>query len=87
MSHYSPAEAAQNLVHMANQISQFFQSQPNRPQALHDFAEHLRKFWAPTMRAQFLQTIDAKQAADLLPFAQESVVQNRAYLAEGCGPL
>ena len=50
MSHYSPAEAAQNLVHMANQISQFFQSQPNRPQALHDFAEHLRKFWAPTMR-------------------------------------
>jgi len=87
MSHYSPAEATQNLVHMANQISQFFQSQPNRPQALHDFAEHLRKFWAPTMRAQFLQTIDAKQAADLLPFAQESVVQNRAYLAEGCGPL
>lgn len=87
MSHYSSAEAAQNLVHMANQISQFFQSQPNRPQALHDFAEHLRKFWAPSLRAQFLQTLDAKQACDLLPFAQESVVQHRAYLAEGCGPL
>jgi formate dehydrogenase subunit delta len=87
MSQHSPADPAQNLVHMANQISQFFDSQPNRAQALHDFAEHLRKFWAPTMRAQFLRSVDAQQTKDLLPFAQESVVQNRAYLAEGCGPL
>jgi formate dehydrogenase subunit delta len=87
MSHPTQADAAQNLVHMANQISQFFQSQPNRPQALHDFADHLRKFWAPSMRRQFLQYLDATQAEGLLPFAHDSVVQNRAYLAEGCGPV
>ncbi len=40
------------LVRMANDIGHFFDAQPDRDAALAGLADHLRKFWAPTMRAQ-----------------------------------
>ena len=46
------------LVRMANQIAEFFDAMPEREQALHDIADHLRKFWEPRMRRQLLDHLD-----------------------------
>ncbi len=44
----------ENLVKMANQISQFFDSQSG-PQAPASIAEHLKKFWDPRMRKAIIE--------------------------------
>jgi len=47
-----------NLVKMANQIGTFFESMPDRKEALEGIAMHLKKFWDPRMRKAFLAQID-----------------------------
>ena len=49
---------AHNLIQMANRIGEFFEAMPEREQALHDIADHLRKFWEPRMRRQLLEHLD-----------------------------
>ena len=44
----------EKLVHMANDISAFFGAEPDSSLAAHGVAEHLRKFWAPSMREQII---------------------------------
>jgi formate dehydrogenase subunit delta len=43
------ASSADNLVHMANQIAAFFESQPG-DKAAAEIAAHLKAFWPPAMR-------------------------------------
>jgi len=40
----------QHLVTMANDISNFFGSDPDKAAAAEQVANHLRKFWEPRMR-------------------------------------
>lgn len=40
------------LVNMANDIAAFFASEPDREVAIDAVATHLRRYWAPRMRAQ-----------------------------------
>ncbi len=40
----------ENLVKMANDIGNFFGSDPDPAAAVHGMVDHLRKFWDPTMR-------------------------------------
>jgi formate dehydrogenase subunit delta len=40
---------AERLVHMANQIADFFAAYP-REEAVAGVADHLKKFWDPRMR-------------------------------------
>ena len=40
----------EDLVRMANQIARFFEPYPDA-EAIAGVAEHLRKFWDPSMRA------------------------------------
>ena len=51
---------AQRLVAMANDISSYFASDPDREAAIAGIADHLRKFWDPRMRSQLI----AYQQAD-----------------------
>lgn len=44
-----------NLIKMANQISDFFESHPDQEEAAREILLHLKKFWAPQMRAQLLE--------------------------------
>jgi formate dehydrogenase subunit delta len=44
----------ERLVHMANQIADFFAAYP-REQAVAGVADHLRKFWDPRMRAALIE--------------------------------
>jgi formate dehydrogenase subunit delta len=69
-----------NLVTMANRIGAFFAAMPDREAALAGTAEHLRKFWEPRMRRQFLAAIDAGDVERLDAFVREAVVAHRASL-------
>lgn len=62
-----------NLVTMANQIGMFFETMPDRSQALEDFALHIKRFWEPRMRKTLLQHIDTHGGKDLLPMALEAI--------------
>ena len=42
----------QRLVTMANDISSFFGSDPDKDAAVEQVANHLKKFWEPRMREQ-----------------------------------
>ena len=44
-----------HLVKMANQISAFFQAEAAPAEAPLAVAGHLRKFWAPPMRARLIE--------------------------------
>ncbi|AMO98782.1 NADH-dependent formate dehydrogenase delta subunit FdsD family protein [Collimonas arenae] len=55
----------QHLVTMANQIGSFFETMPDRPQAMSDFANHLKRNWEPRMRRELLQHIEQQGGSDL----------------------
>jgi formate dehydrogenase subunit delta len=46
----------ERLVHMANQIADFFAAYP-REQAVAGVADHLKKFWDPRMRRTILDHV------------------------------
>ncbi len=49
---------SQRLVHMVNQIADFFKSYPE-DEAIAGVENHLRQFWDPRMRAQLAKHLDA----------------------------
>jgi formate dehydrogenase subunit delta len=46
------------LVKMANNIGDFFQSEPDETKATAGIANHIRSFWEPRMRRQIFDHID-----------------------------
>lgn len=69
-----------NLVHMANRIGEFFQSSPDRDEALSEIAGHLRKFWEPRMRRELLSHLDRADGRGLLPIVAEALRTHRGVL-------
>ena len=67
----SAASPEDKLVRMANQIGQFFKSQPH-DEALAGIADHLRSFWTPKMRRQ-IADYAAAGGAGLDPLTLEAV--------------
>ena len=67
----SAAAPEDKLVRMANQIGQFFQSQPH-DEAVAGIADHLRSFWTPKMRRQIADHA-AAGGAGLDPLTLEAV--------------
>jgi formate dehydrogenase subunit delta len=51
-----------HLIEMANQIGLFFESLPDREEALTGIAEHIRRFWEPRMRRALLAELDSGAA-------------------------
>lgn len=47
----------EKMIHMANQIATFFDSQPGDP--AERVAAHLRDYWEPRMRSQLLDHVAA----------------------------
>ena len=56
-----------NLVHMANQIGEFFSAFPDQEEAKSGIATHIHKFWEPRMRNMILDGIDQQNLPTLLP--------------------
>ena len=69
---------ADNLVIMANQIGSFFETMPDRKQALTDIAEHIKRFWEPRMRRSLLQHADAPEGTELTGIVLEALQRHRA---------
>jgi formate dehydrogenase subunit delta len=63
----------EKLVHMANQIATFFESQPGTDQA-DRVAQHLRDYWDPRMRTQIVAIAEAEHSG-LSPLAREAVLR------------
>ncbi|MBS0506887.1 MAG: formate dehydrogenase subunit delta [Proteobacteria bacterium] len=47
------------LLRMGNQIATFFDSFPDRQEAMRELAMHLKKFWPPAMRHELLALFDS----------------------------
>lgn len=69
----------QNLVKMANQIGQFFESEPDQQRAIQDVAKHIKRFWDPGMRREIVAYAD-QGGAGLLPIVREAIAQNKPML-------
>lgn len=67
------------LIKMANQIGNFFEAMPDRPEALQGIAQHIRKFWVPRMRERFLAHVDSG-GAGLHPVVLQAVQTHRDLL-------
>jgi formate dehydrogenase subunit delta len=75
----------QNLIDMANRIGDFFDSMPDREEALAGVADHIRRFWEPRMRRALLASLDESAAETnggqvLSDFAREAIVKHREQL-------
>ena len=73
---------SEHLIRMANQIGVFFESMPDRTEALEGMASHLKKFWDPRMRRQFLQLVYAPAAEPpISDMVRDAVRAHRGLLA------
>jgi formate dehydrogenase subunit delta len=70
-----------NLIKMANQIGTFFDSMPDRAQAIEDIATHIKRFWEPRMRRAILESIDLKQDGAMSEIVREAINTHRSLLA------
>jgi len=70
-----------SLVVMANQIGEFFDSMPDRAEAVDSVADHIHKFWAPRMRIALLNGLDDPGiASELEPIVLEALTKHRVAL-------
>ena len=69
---------ADTLVRLANGIGEFFDAMPDRQEALDGVANHLKRYWAPTMRRELLSAFASGQAPALHPLVAQALQQRRA---------
>ena len=72
----------QNLIEMANRIGEFFDSMPDREEALAGIADHIRSFWEPRMRRALLAALDQPDTGglEMSPIVKEALLANRVQL-------
>jgi formate dehydrogenase subunit delta len=63
---------AAHLIKMANEIAAFFASYPDPEQAAAETAAHLKKFWAPALRAALIAHARQDERG-LAPIARRAV--------------
>lgn len=68
------------LVKMANQIGDFFESMPDPAEAQDGIFTHIRKFWEPRMRRELLAHIDNTGGAGLHPAVLQALNSRREAL-------
>jgi formate dehydrogenase subunit delta len=71
----------QHLVEMANQIGEFFAAMPDHDEALEGIATHIRKFWAPRMRAALAAQMASGAGEPLTPIVREALHRHAWALA------
>ncbi len=73
----------ENLVTMANQIGDFFETMKNRSQSLEEISGHLKRFWEPRMRRALLEHVDQHGGTGLKDIVLESIRLNKEKLSSG----
>lgn len=71
---------ADNLVHMANRIAQFFDALSDRQEAIDGVANHLRRYWEPRMRRELLEHVARLGDAALHPLVSQALQMRRDQL-------
>lgn len=66
----------QRLVRMANDIGNFFKSEPDHAAAVESVAFHLKRFWDPRMRREIVAYVDAG-GSELTDLVREAVLRLR----------
>ncbi|MEO8158014.1 MAG: formate dehydrogenase subunit delta [Betaproteobacteria bacterium] len=66
----------ERLVRMANDIGNFFKSEPDHATAVDGVATHLRRFWDPRMRKEIVAYVDGG-GAELMELVREAVLKLR----------
>jgi len=67
--------AAEKLVHMANQIADFFRPHP-RDKAVAGVAGHINSFWDPRMRTDLLEIVsETENGLDPLVIESASLIR------------
>jgi formate dehydrogenase subunit delta len=65
----------EHLVHMANDIGNFFRSEPKREEAVAGIANHIAKFWTPRMRQKLSAHIKEHGPDGLDELPQEALLR------------
>ncbi len=66
----------ERLVRMANDIGNFFKSEPDHATAVDGVATHLRRFWDPRMRKEIVAYVDGG-GSELMELVREAVLKLR----------
>lgn len=69
-----PTGSGERLVQMANDIADYFASEPDHELAISGMAQHLERFWEPRMLAR-IRVMVADDAVGLNPLAREAVLR------------
>ncbi|OLF54298.1 formate dehydrogenase subunit delta [Pseudomonas chlororaphis] len=67
--------STENLIKMANQIAQYFATEPNREAAVNGVRQHLKSFWTPAMRIELMAWQVEQHGAALHPLVQAALVE------------
>jgi formate dehydrogenase subunit delta len=74
---------AHKLVKMVNEITAFFEAEPDRNAALEGVAGHLKRFWDPRMRREIVRWVDEKGGEGLTETALLAIRTHRDKLLPG----
>jgi formate dehydrogenase subunit delta len=69
-----------HLVKMANDISAFFEAEPDRSKGAKGVADHIRNFWDPRMRRAIFAHIDKDAGKGLHALALSALQTHRSDL-------
>ena len=64
---------SEHLAKMANDIADFFRSEPDRKDAVAGIANHIAKFWTPRMRRKLLDFAHDQHGAGLDELSREAL--------------
>jgi formate dehydrogenase subunit delta len=69
----------EDMVRMANQMADFFKSYTEK-EAIEGIADHINKFWAPSIRRDFFAFVDSGGAglSDLVKKASTTIKRPKA---------
>ena len=66
-------DASAQLMQMANDIGNFFRSEPERSAAITGIANHITKYWTPRMRQKLMAHVHKHGMLGLDELPQEAV--------------
>jgi formate dehydrogenase subunit delta len=69
----APHGGAGHLVQMANDIGNFFRSEPDRKDGIAGIANHIAKFWTPRMRQKLLAHLQEHGEGELDELPREAL--------------
>lgn len=73
----------ERLIQMANQIGDFFETDPDHTIGMAGVANHLTHFWEPRMRKALIACLDTRGAAELSPFVSKALTTHREQILVG----